>query len=64
MYKKMITGVSKKSELSEQEKAANKILANKDENRIFNMSYLTAAGVLLAIAGISIAAYAKYKNSI
>lgn len=64
MYKKMISGVSKKSEQTDQQKVSNRMSTSKDDNKLFNMSYLTAAGVLLAVAGIGIAAYAKYKNSI
>jgi hypothetical protein len=68
MYQKMISGVgsttsdSKKNIIDKTKKSSTENKTNNNNNTFF--SYLATAGVVVAIASIGFAAYAKYKNLI
>lgn len=72
MYQKMISGVAANSSssstssptTSDKNKKISKKSNNKNDNSYFKFSYLTATGIIVAMASIGIAAYARYKNYI
>ena len=69
MYQKMLSGVSTTPETPAISANAKKATENKKKTKPNNnnnnfFSYLATAGVIVAIASIGIAAYAKYKNLI